>query len=136
MKKFLLGTCCVFAHTAGAADLSIVTDTPPVHSLVSQVMKGVGTPELILSQPGSPHDYNLRPSEARRLSNADLVVWTGHALSPWLEGPIETLAETATVLELLEVPATNLLEIRGDGVAHIHKYADHGPAVSTFTQIW
>ena len=55
---------------------------------------GVGEPGLILPPGASPHGYALRPSEARLLQDADLVVWIGPALTPWLADPIATLAPT------------------------------------------
>ena len=62
-------------------------------------MAGVGAPGVILPPGASPHGYALRPSEARMLQEADLVVWVGPALTPWLAEPIAALAPAATVLD-------------------------------------
>ena len=43
--------------------------------------------------PGAtPHGYAMRPSEAAALEDADIVVWIGPDLTPWLEDAIGTLA--------------------------------------------
>ena len=92
----------------------VVADIAPVHSLVAMVMAGVGTPDLILRADASPHANALRPSQARALQGADLVVWVGPALTPWLEKPLRTLAPQAEQLELLTAPETQVLALRSD----------------------
>ncbi|MAM23861.1 MAG: zinc transporter [Rhodobacteraceae bacterium] len=91
----------------------VATDIAPVHALVSRVMEGTGrAPSLLLPPSASPHDYAMRPSEARSLSEADLVVWVGPVLTPWLGGSIDSLAPEAEVLTLAEVSGTLALPLR------------------------
>ena len=108
-------SAAVFAAASSSllADVpAVATDIAPVHSLVSRVMEGVGAPELIVPPRSSPHGYAMRPSEARALSGADLVVWIGPALTPWLSDPLESLASGASHLALMEVPGTRVLPFR------------------------
>lgn len=91
----------------------VVADIAPVHALVAQVMQGLGTPDLILRPGISPHGYAMRPSQARALQNADLVVWIGPQLTPWLAKPMASLAPQAAKLTLLEAEATHRLVFRG-----------------------
>ncbi|HET9067882.1 MAG TPA: zinc ABC transporter substrate-binding protein, partial [Amaricoccus sp.] len=107
-----------------AAAPKVVTDIGPVQSIVARVMAGMGDPDVLLPPGASPHGHSLRPSDARRLAAADLVVWVGPALTPWLAGPIETLAPQATVLELEEAPGVTLLPIRADVAFEAHVHAD------------
>jgi len=92
----------------------VMTDIAPVHSLVARVMEGVGSPDLLLPPGASPHDFTLRPSDAARLAQADIVVWAGHGLTPWLEDPLDTLATKAQSLALLETDGWARLAIRED----------------------
>ena len=117
--------------TALADVPNVAVDIAPVHSLVARVMDGVGSPNLIIQQGASPHEYSLRPSEARALQNADLVFWIGEDLTPWMEDAVETLAAGATVTSLLDADGTTLLEFREGAMfeAHAHgeeKHDDHG----------
>lgn len=92
----------------------VVADIAPVRALVAEVMAGLGEPEL-LTRPGvSPHEVSLRPSQARALQDADLVVWIGPALEPWLEKPLAVAAGGAVLMELLGTGGTILLDYRGD----------------------
>lgn len=92
----------------------VATDILPVHSLVAHIMEGVGEPEMVLPPGASPHGYAMRPSEAAALANADLFVWMGPDLTPWLGRAVESLAGDARSLALLEVEGTTLLEFRDD----------------------
>ncbi|UWR38911.1 zinc ABC transporter substrate-binding protein [Sulfitobacter sp. W074] len=105
---------------------AVATDIAPVHALVSQVMEGVGTPDLIVPPRSSPHGYAMRPSEARALSGADLVVWVGPLLTPWLADPLESLAGSASHLALLEQPGTRVLAFREGATFEAHDHGDEG----------
>ncbi|MEL6169784.1 MAG: zinc ABC transporter substrate-binding protein [Pseudomonadota bacterium] len=113
------------AAPAAADAPRVATDILPVHSLVAMVMDGVGEPDLLVPPGASPHGHALRPSEARALSEADLVFWIGHGLTPWLEDPIETLAPDAQHIELNAVDGTVLIPIRDSGAfAGGHDHGD------------
>lgn len=109
----------------------VAVDIAPVHSLVSRVMEGVGTPDLIVAPGASPHEYSLRPSEASALQEADLVFWIGPDLTPWLEDAIGTVAAGAQATALLEVEGVTRLPIREGALFEAHAHdeeetdADH-----------
>lgn len=120
-------TASLLGGTAMADVPSVAVDIAPVHSLVSRVMDGVGAPNLIIPAGASPHQYNLRPSEAAALQDADLVFWLGEDLTPWMEDSVETLAEGASVTALLEADGTILHDFREDALFEAHDHGDeHG----------
>ena len=90
-NKFLSTTSAFLLSTSMlVADVPKVTvDIAPVHSLVSSVMEGVGKPDLIMPAGASPHEYQLKPSNAKSLEDADVVFWIGEDLTPWLENGLE-----------------------------------------------
>jgi zinc transport system substrate-binding protein len=120
------GLMAALLSSAAIADVPrVATDIAPVHSLVAQIMQGLGEPSLIVQPGASPHGYSMRPSEARALDQADLVIWVGEALTPWLEGPIATLGENADKIELMSVEGTILYDYR-EGATFGHHDHDHG----------
>ncbi|MFV1591080.1 zinc ABC transporter substrate-binding protein [Phaeobacter sp. JH20_36] len=127
----IAATVCTTATTALAEVPTVAADITPVHGLVSRVMQGVGAPELVVPPGASPHSHAMRPSEARALDQANLVFWVGPRLTPWLEGPIATLASDATVISLLEADTTRQLTVRdtvqfgrGDHDEHAEEHSD------------
>jgi zinc transport system substrate-binding protein len=108
--------------TAGQGP-NVVVSIKPIHALVAGVMQGVAEPRLLISGGGSPHGYVLRPSQARALADADLVIWVGHSLEGFLEKALATLARQARQLELAVVLREQLLPLRGGGSWDAH--AEH-----------
>ena len=108
------------------ADVPKVTvDIAPVHSLVSKVMNGVGKPDLIIPAGASPHEYQLKPSNAKSLQDADIVFWIGEDLTPWLEKGLSSLAQDASITSLLEVDGVELLSFREGALFEAHDHDDH-----------
>jgi zinc transport system substrate-binding protein len=117
--------------TPALADVPrVAVDIAPVHALVAQVMAGVGTPDLVLPPGVSPHGYAMRPSEARALQDADLVIWVGPALTPWLATSIDSVAADAAQLALLDLDGTRRLTFREGASFAAHDHADDPAAES------
>lgn len=113
------------ASPAFAEVPAVVTDIPPVHALVAQVMGDLGQPVLLLAKGADEHDFQLRPSQAGAVADAGLVVWVGPGLTPWLANALETRPEGAAALGLLEAGATRRLDY-GNGQGAADDGHDHG----------
>ncbi len=87
---------------------AVVASIRPVHSLAAGVMGDLGAPALIVRGYGSPHFYQMRPSEARALAGADVVLWIGEPLETFLAGPIRNLGGDARVISLLQADGLEL----------------------------
>jgi zinc transport system substrate-binding protein len=112
------------------AQVSVAVSIKPIHSLVAGVTQGITEPSLIIPGASSPHEYSLRPSDAKSLEQADVVFWVGEELETFLEEPLQTLAGGATVVALAEADGVELLDVRtGSGwESHSHgeaKAEDH-----------
>jgi zinc transport system substrate-binding protein len=128
MSKKIISLAAGMAMIGGVAmsdTPKVAADISPVHSLVSRVMLGVGTPDLIVQAGASPHGYTLRPSEAKALQDAQMVFWMGESLSPWMEGALDTLSSDATIITLLERDETILMEFREGALFEEHDHDDH-----------
>ena len=112
---------------ASGAELREAVDIAPIHSIVAQVAGDKVRLDLIVPVTASPHDYAMRPSEAYNLSKADVVIWVGEGLTPWLEGPIEKLAPTARHIALLGLPETQVLQFREGAGFGKHSHGEHVP---------
>ncbi|WP_375262834.1 metal ABC transporter solute-binding protein, Zn/Mn family [Palleronia sp.] len=109
------------------AQPSVISDLPITAGLSTAVL---GEPVPSLLEPGDdPHTASLRPSQARALGSADLVVRLGGGLTPWLDGPTENLAGLVLVLEAPEhdheAHEDHRAEDEHDEHAHEEKGHDH-----------
>lgn len=133
MNAARLSLAATLAATMAAAGLPgaaraevprVAADILPVHGLVARVMQGLGEPALVVPPGASPHGYAMRPSEARALSQADVVFWLGEPLTPWLTDALSELAGEAEQIELFDTPGTQILEVRSDAL--FAQAGDHG----------
>ncbi|HTV68568.1 MAG TPA: zinc ABC transporter substrate-binding protein ZnuA [Rhizobiaceae bacterium] len=120
----LLASTTLFAASQASA-IEVAASIKPVHSLVSAVMEGVGTPSLIVSSTGSEHAYSLKPSEAQALDSANVVFFVGHGMETFLEKPLETLAADAKVVALEDLSGIEKLPFREGGPFEAHKHEEH-----------
>jgi zinc transport system substrate-binding protein len=113
--------------TISKADLKVVTSIKPIHSLVSYIMDGVGSPGLIVNGYNSPHSFQLKPSHAKMLEQADIIFWIGEDLENFLEKPLATIAKKAEKIELLEIKGIKKLKFRERNIFEEHEgHDDHG----------
>ena len=126
IRPVLLATTILTAGmTTALADVKVVASIKPVHSLVTAVMQGVGTPDLIVEGAGSPHTYALKPSQAKQLQQADLVFWMSHDLEAFLEKSIDGIATKAVSIPLMESHGLVTLNFREGGAFDDHAHDDH-----------
>ena len=95
-----------------SADVKVVTSIKPIHSLAAYVMDGVGKPNVIVDGYNSPHGFSLKPSHAKMIENADLIIWVGEDLEAFLEKPLDSIAKKATKVELMDLKGIKKLKFR------------------------
>ncbi len=90
MRRFVPTAILVFGLvTPAAAAPKVVATLLPVHGIVAAIMQGVGTPELLIDTPVSPHAYALTPSKRRLLEDADLVFGIGPTMETGIWDAVE-----------------------------------------------
>ncbi|SFN26222.1 zinc transport system substrate-binding protein [Candidatus Pantoea varia] len=102
---FALTALSVSALFTLPAQANVVASLKPVGFIAAAIADGVTPVDVLLPDGASEHDYSLRPSDAKRLKNADLVVWVGPEMEAFM-------AKSAA-----ELPAQkNLAMVNIDGV--------------------
>lgn len=102
-----------------------VVTVRPLYSLVASVMDGIGSPVLLLDGSDSPHSFSMAPSDAKALSDADLIVWVGEPLETFLQRSLANLAPGATILELASDEQMMLRDNREGAVWESGAHDDH-----------
>ena len=112
--------------TYANADIKVVTSIKPIHSITSYIMDGVGSPDLLVDGYNSPHNFQLKPSHAKMLQNADLVIFVGEGIEEFLEKPLESIAKDAKKFALLEQSGFKKLKFREKNIFEEHDdHDDH-----------
>ena len=119
----------LLAPLAKAEVPRVVTSIAPLQGLVADIMAGVGSPVLLLDEPISPHDFAMRPSQAKAISDADVVFYIGQNMEPWLEKALKSRSNNNLVVALGNIPSQNRLDVRElDEFGEHHDDHDHADA--------
>lgn len=104
----------------------VVVSIKPIHSLVVQLMDGVGTPALLVEGAASPHTFTLRPSQAADLHNADVFVRVSEQVEPFTRKIAGSLDSSVRVVTLADTPGLTLFPVRQSGTFDAHTHDDAG----------
>ena len=109
---FSLSATAVLAALALPAHSAVVASIKPLGFIAAAISEGITPVEVLLPDGASEHDYSLRPSDVKRIKNADLVVWIGPEMEAFLTKPAAALPASKN-LEIAALPAVKSQLIRG-----------------------
>ncbi len=114
----------LWGGVAQRADAAVVASIKPLGFIASAIADGVTDTQVLLPDGASEHDYSLRPSDVKRLKNADLVVWIGPDMEAFMTKSVQATpdAKKVTIAELAKVKP--LLQKGGDDDEDEHHH-DH-----------
>ena len=78
--------------------------------------------ELLLSNNSSPHDFKLKPSDMKKITDSDVLIYIDESIESFIERPLSALGEDTKTIKILGNADLSLLPIREGGVWE----EDHG----------
>lgn len=115
--------------------LRIVTTILPLQAHTLAITGGLAEVEQLLSRDTGPHDFQLTPSDVRRIAQADMLIINGGGLESWLDdlirqagNPNLVVVDTSLGIEAVESPPEMELGeagLRGSGNDEHHHGAGH-----------
>ncbi|MFI8610396.1 zinc ABC transporter substrate-binding protein ZnuA [Pseudomonas sp. NPDC077649] len=112
------------------AEVRLLTSIKPLQLIAAAVQDGVGVPDVLLPPGASPHHYALRPSDVRRVREADLLYWIGPDMEGFLPRVLDGRDKPDVAVQ--ELPGLSLRHF-GDSHAgheheheHEHEHDEHG----------
>lgn len=127
----LLAVACSLT-AAEPKKLRVVTTIFPVYCFTANVLGSMGEVQNLLPPNVGPHDYQLSPSDLRKLRDSDLVIFNGAGLDNWIAKAISSSGSKQT-LELARAFNSEIIESSphlelGDAHHHDHGHNhQHGP---------
>ncbi|MGR5268492.1 zinc ABC transporter substrate-binding protein ZnuA [Vibrio astriarenae] len=121
----LIVSLAIFSTPAKA--LEVLTSFKPIQMITLELTKGVTKPDVLMESSASPHDYALRPSDAMKIQNADIIIWFGHDLETFMSRLVDGDKRVITISDFDGV------ELREFADGHSHDGHDHG---STDPHFW
>lgn len=128
-KNTLLFAAISVALSGGVAQqasAAVVTSLKPVGFIAAAIADGVTDTQVLLPDGASEHDYSLRPSDVKRLQDADLVVWIGPEMEAFMAKPAARVGEPkkVTIAELEAVKPLLMTGADDDKEEHEHHHHD------------
>ena len=129
-------SAALWGTAAQRADAAVVTSLKPLGFIASAIADGVTETQVLLPDGASEHDYSLRPSDVKRLQNADLVVWIGPEMEAFMNKSTQSIPEAKKVT-IAQLDGVKPLLMKGadddddDHAAegeHDHAHAEKGDA--------
>jgi len=127
------------ASLAAPAQAAVVASVKPLGFIAAAIADGVTPVDILLPDGASEHDYSLRPSDIKRLQDADLVVWVGPEMEAFMPKAVAALPAQKS-LELADLSTVKPLLIRSQdedeneheegsetdrGHAHTHHHGEY-----------
>jgi zinc transport system substrate-binding protein len=105
------------------ADVRVLTSIKPLQLIAAAVQDGVGQPDVLLPPGASPHHYALRPSDVRRVRDADLLYWIGADLEGFLPRVLAGRDKPSVAVQ--DVPGMSLRHFGDSAEQHAEHQDDH-----------
>jgi len=115
----LVGTATVHA------EVRVLASIKPLQLIAAAVQDGVGEPDVLLPASASAHHYALRPSDVRRLRDAELFYWIGPDLENFLPRALD--GRKGPSIAVQELPGLTLRHF-GDAQGDHHEHDGHDHA--------
>jgi len=113
------------ATSAFAEKLQVVTSIRPIHSLVEYISQSHADVSHLVPANASPHNYALKPSDAKKLQDADVIFWIDEHMETFLEKAIDTLPKNDISVTLAEQPGIIVFDNRELDLAADHHDDEH-----------
>ncbi|WP_422139433.1 zinc ABC transporter substrate-binding protein ZnuA [Endozoicomonas sp. ALC020] len=88
----------------------VLTSIKPLQLIAASITEGVTSADVLLPAGASPHSYSLKPSDARKLYEADFVFWVGPDMEVFLDKTLSGSIK-ATSVPLMQESELKLLKI-------------------------
>ena len=107
----------------------VVTTIQPINSLVSAVIGNTGKTVSLIPAEISPHEHKLKPSDTKKLQNANIIFFVSDHLESSVAKVFDKLPKNIKIINLMEESGIKHLAIRDNEAwerhDHHHGHGDH-----------
>ena len=109
-----------------AADTKgVITTIQPINSLVSAVIGDTGKTISLIPADISPHEYKLKPSDAKKMQEANIIFFVSNHLESSVTKVFKNLPKNIKIIDLLEETGIEHLAIRDNEAWERHDHHGH-----------
>jgi len=101
------------------AEVRVLTSIKPLQLIAAAVQDGLGSPQVLLPPWASPHAYALRPSEVKKVAEADLFYWIGSNLETFLPRVLTSRDKSSVAVQ--ELRGLSIRQFSRDGTSNAER---------------
>ena len=120
---------CFSFNLIASETKGVVTTIQPINSLVSAVIGNTGKTISLIPAEVSPHEYKLKPSDTKKLQNANIIFFVSDHLESSVTKVFKNLPKNIKIINLMEDAGIKHLAIRDNEAwerhDHHHGHGDH-----------
>jgi zinc transport system substrate-binding protein len=131
MRLWLL-MILVMVSVNAHAQVNVLTSIKPLQLIAAAITDGVSTADVLIPVGASHHEYALKPSDAAKLKQADVIFWVGPTLETFLEKLLSQPQYSTKSLALIDSKGLHLRQYKN----HDHAEDHHEHDLMTDPHIW
>lgn len=132
MLRFFTIFCFIFFSSfklLASETKGVVSTIQPINSLVNAVIGNTGKTISLIPAKASPHEYKLKPSDTKKLQNANIIFFVSDHLETTVTKVLKNLPKNIKIINLMEDAGIKHLAIRDNEAwerhDHHHRHGDH-----------
>ena len=132
MLRFFTVFCFIFFSSfklLASETKGVVSTIQPINSLVNAVIGNTGKTISLIPAKASPHEYKLKPSDTKKLQNANIIFFVSDHLETSLTKVFKNLPKNIKIINLMEDAGIKHLAIRDNEAwerhDHHHRHGDN-----------
>ena len=132
MLRFFTIFCFIFFSSfklLASETKGVVSTIQPINSLVNAVIGNTGKTISLIPAKASPHEYKLKPSDTKKLQNANIIFFVSDHLETSVIKVFKNLPKNIKIINLMEDAGIKHLAIRDNEAwerhDHHHRHGDH-----------
>ncbi|WP_034840617.1 zinc ABC transporter substrate-binding protein ZnuA [Endozoicomonas numazuensis] len=99
----------------------VLASIKPLQLIATSITEGVTVVDVLLPPGASPHSHSMKPSDARKLYEADMIFWVGPDMETFLDKTLSG-SKKATSVPLMQESRLKLLK-SSEGKEEVHDHA-------------
>lgn len=123
MKRLILCLLSLSFVTSAQA-IEVLSSIKPIQLITQEITKTGSSSSALLGTNMSPHDYALRPSDVKKVRDADLVIWFGPELESFMSSIVQSQDNVLTISEIPGLDLRHYEEGHHDHDGHNHGNTD------------
>ena len=114
-----------FSKVSASETKGVISTIQPINALVTAVVGDTGKTISIVPADMTPHDFKLKPSDAKKLQDGNLIFYVSSHLESNIVKFFENLPKNVKTINLMEESGINHLPIRDNEAWERHDHDDH-----------